>query len=165
MRRLSRATTEEILKASPYKTVLSKAKARNARSGSLGKKPFPKLSSAKQTRSTKKQASFKHKQTGTKKGESDWYCFICMESVMDDMIQCQVCNTWVHRAAHSLLKRAQAVCYREEVDSLVSGDSISRSSHILSLDPVLNHGLLVVGGRLKRKWNGFTSRRQYLKHI
>ena len=43
-----------------------------------------------------------------------------------------------------MLKRAQAVCYREEVDSLVSGDSISRSSHILSLDPVLSHGLLVV---------------------
>ena len=44
----------------------------------------------------------------------------------------------------SLLKRAQEVCYREEVDSVVSSDSISRSSHILSLDPVLSHGLLVV---------------------
>ena len=49
----------------------------------------------------------------------------------------------------SLLKRAQEVCYREEIHSLVSGDSISRSSHILSLDPVLSHGMLVVGGRLK----------------
>ena len=47
-------------------------------------------------------------------------------------------------AEYSLLKRAQEVCYREEVDSLVSDDSISRSSHILRLDHVVSHGLLVV---------------------
>ena len=112
MRRLSRATTAEILTASPYKTALSKAKARNARSGSQGKKRFPKPkpSSAKQTHSTTKQPSFKHKQTGTKKGESDWYCFICTESVMDDMIQCQVCNTWVHSACADVTNTGQFVC-------------------------------------------------------
>ena len=45
-----------------------------------------------------------------------------------------------------------SICsYREEVDSLVSGDLISRSSHILSLDHVLSHGLLVVGGRVKAR--------------
>ena len=114
MRRQSRATTAEILTSSPYKTALSIAKARNARSGSQGKKrlpkPKPKPSSAKQTHSTTKQARSKHNQTGTKKGESDWYCFICTESVMDDMIQCQVCNAWVHSACADVTNTGQFVC-------------------------------------------------------
>ena len=112
MRRQSRATTAEILTSSPYKTALSKAKARNARSGSQGKKrlPKPKPSSTKQAHSTTKQASSKHNQTGTKKGESDWYCFICTESVMDDMIQCQVCNAWVHSACADVSNTGQFVC-------------------------------------------------------
>ena len=48
-----------------------------------------------------------------------------------------------------LLKRAQEVSYHEEIDCLLAGKPVSRSSHIVSLDPMISQELLVVSGRLK----------------
>lgn len=49
-----------------------------------------------------------------------------------------------------IVKRAQLQSYGKEVASLSSGSPVSRSSPLISLDPVLDpEGRLIVGGRLK----------------
>lgn len=40
--------------------------------------------------------------------QQDWYCFICETNQIEDMIQCQNCNLWVHDACAGVKRGCQA---------------------------------------------------------
>ena len=48
-----------------------------------------------------------------------------------------------------VLQHVQCVSYADELTDLRCGSSVARSSSVLKLDPMLNEGLMVVGGRLR----------------
>ena len=54
------------------------------------------------------------------------------------------------RAAHYLVKRAQVESFGEEIQCLEMDQEIHKKSIIKSLDPRMEDGFLVVGGRLQR---------------
>ena len=53
------------------------------------------------------------------------------------------------KAQTLLVNRSQEASYYNEIQCLSKGNPVNRSSDIISLDPVINNGQLVVGGRLK----------------
>jgi hypothetical protein len=43
--------------------------------------------------------------------EEDWYCFICEESSVQDMVQCIVCKKWAHETCAGVdKKRKSFIC-------------------------------------------------------
>ena len=53
-------------------------------------------------------------------------------------------------AQNHLVKKAQAESFGDEIRCLEMGQEIHKKSKIKSLDSVMEHGFLVVGGRLQR---------------
>ena len=53
------------------------------------------------------------------------------------------------KAQTLLVNKSQEASYYNEIQCLSKGNPVNRSSDIISLDPMINNGQLVVGGRLK----------------
>lgn len=54
----------------------------------------------------------------------------------------------IRQAEHAIIRFCQNQRFREEIATLSAGQSVSKNSEIYKLDPVLDEGLLRVGGRL-----------------
>ena len=56
----------------------------------------------------------------------------------------------MEEAEREIIKCAQSVAYKEEIDALKSGSSLKKTSPLIKPDPVLIDGFMCVGGRLLR---------------
>ena len=61
-----------------------------------------------------------------------------------------VTETDLRAAQNQLVKRAQVECFGEEIRFLENGQEVNKRSRIKSLDPRMEGGFLVVGGRLQK---------------
>lgn len=109
------AQKAQVLTLSPYKTELEIAKEkRTVTELKKNKKVIVKrkLLTEKKEKSVKKQKMVDKKGTSRNKGkmeepgpstsctislrESDWFCFLCNETRIEDMVQCEKCMQWSH---------------------------------------------------------------------
>lgn len=56
----------------------------------------------------------------------------------------------VNEAELAIIHFCQEKCFPEEIRSLEKGENIKKSSHLYTLSPMLENGILRVGGRLSR---------------
>jgi hypothetical protein len=86
----------EVITSSPYKKKLSSgSNAGNSESQVKKRK-------ADKRQRTSRKTSKKPSQTN-----QSWFCFMCSETIEEDMIQCQVCFTWVHEECAGTIGRRQ----------------------------------------------------------
>lgn len=100
------AQKSELLTSTPYKNKLKDMK--DKKSATLAKRmlKFNKTNNQPGTSSessktmknkrTSAQSSAKEGNVEIEVAEEDWYCFICGESVVEDMVQCTMCEKWAH---------------------------------------------------------------------
>ena len=80
-------TRSEILTSSPYK--------RRSSSSQLGAKKTKKTSTPRVIRQSK-TAALKVTKTVPKKTGQSWFCILCGEDRVEDMVRCINCLTWIH---------------------------------------------------------------------
>nr|CAI5850711.1 unnamed protein product [Callosobruchus analis] len=87
------AQKAEVITSTPYKDELQ------------GKQPPDNM------RSVKRKVQF-DSNTSNKKSinEKEWYCKLCNECSIEDMIQCLQCRTWVHEICANVQSRAKFIC-------------------------------------------------------
>lgn len=93
-RRRTGATKAVVLTSSPYKNELIAAKEKKTL-----KETKATISKAKKALKLQKEDEPKKKKikkTQSKDGDEDWYCMICEEKSIEDMIKCLRCKKWVH---------------------------------------------------------------------
>lgn len=39
--------------------------------------------------------------------ENDWFCYLCNKTLIEDMIQCLQCRSWVHESCAGVLKKCK----------------------------------------------------------
>ena len=96
LKRIFRKTASAILTSSPYKEYVNKAKKKDCRS--KVKESTSRKRSGKKAKSSQNKNQAKHAKNSEDSDSSDiaWFCFLCQECHREDMIQCQICMTWVH---------------------------------------------------------------------
>nr|CAH7730073.1 unnamed protein product [Callosobruchus chinensis] len=87
------AQKAEVITSTPYKDELQ------------GKQPPDNM------RSVKRKVQF-DSNTSNKKSinEKEWYCKLCNECSIEDMIQCLQCRTWVHEICANVQSREKFIC-------------------------------------------------------
>ncbi|KYN50407.1 hypothetical protein ALC57_00044 [Trachymyrmex cornetzi] len=107
----------EILTTSPYKKQLEeqqkKKSQRIARKVELSPGPSTSINSSKLK--ITKRTSNKKKSTPSKElhfsetkieiNEDDWYCYLCQQNLVEDMVQCIVCKRWAHESCACISKK------------------------------------------------------------
>jgi hypothetical protein len=89
LKRKERATCSEILTSSPYKSTLESCIQRRISKEDSANAPTLK-------KRIRKRGQLKRKKCDDER--AGWYCFYCHDATVEDMIKCQVCLRWAHRA-------------------------------------------------------------------
>ena len=42
--------------------------------------------------------------------DNEWYCFLCCESVVEEMIQCSLCKKWAHEKCRGGSSSTHYIC-------------------------------------------------------
>lgn len=111
------AQAPELLTSTPYKTVLEDI--RNKKSLQAAKRTLKFKStdgpgtSAEGSRKKPKRASSRssasiRENVAVEITADDWFCFICEESVVEDMVQCTLCRKWAHETCAGVQKQETA---------------------------------------------------------
>ena len=104
----NRTQQSEILTSSPYKKRLVESNSSKSKKENTKKKARNVFDNSAPSKKAKKNTIKISKKT-KEKGES-WYCFICDENLQEDMVQCSVCDTWVHAACAGSESDKQYTC-------------------------------------------------------
>lgn len=120
------AQSAELLTSSPYKNRLQEVKAKKAlliQKKLKSNESRPRCSSKQPRKVTTPvvHPSTSHQTEGLHPGlldgvevqvqADDWFCFLCEQTVLEDMVQCTACNKWAHEQCAGISKQEIAfVC-------------------------------------------------------
>ena len=99
-RKRLKGESSEVLTSTPYKRALEEKAASRAKR-QKGEQSVKENSVNKGNRpTTKKQKTAQARPANVTQAQesdfSDWYCFMCNECRLEDMVQCSQCKSWVH---------------------------------------------------------------------
>lgn len=95
-RKRSKGESSEVLTSTPYKTALEEKAASRAKR-QKGEQSVKKNSVNKRKKKQKTANARPKNVTQAQDSDvSDWYCFMCNECRLEDMVQCSQCKSWAH---------------------------------------------------------------------